>query len=161
MENHGLRDTTENTSNTRQFIQPIYPNWPIIWDIFEKSPHHISIVQACYQMRVPKNQQDPAILVNGKTNKLLSGKTSFLTKLFLFFLPQDITTLYMKTFSSTYLSRRYKGLGGILSTIDFMSLEILVILLRNSLYNGCGVTMLGMYPKVILRNRSYVKVHIF
>ena len=41
MENHGLRDTTENTSNTPQFIQPIYPNWPIIWDIFEKkTPSH-------------------------------------------------------------------------------------------------------------------------
>ena len=122
-----------NTPNIPQFIQLICPNWPIIWDIFEKSPHHISIVQGCYQMRVPKNQQDPAILVNGKTNKLLSGKTSFLTKLFLFFLPQDITTLYMKTFSSTYLSRRYKGLGGILSKTALCHQRFWYILLRNSL----------------------------
>ena len=53
MENHGLGThndkmcaeiSTENTPNTTQFIRPICPNRPIIWDIFEKSPHHMSIV---------------------------------------------------------------------------------------------------------------------
>ena len=33
-----------STGNTPQFICPIRPNWPIIWDIFEKSPFHKSIV---------------------------------------------------------------------------------------------------------------------
>jgi hypothetical protein len=33
-----------STGNTPQFIQPICPNMPIIWDIFEKSPHHMFIV---------------------------------------------------------------------------------------------------------------------
>ena len=36
-----------NTPNTLQFIKPICPNWPIIWDIFEKSSHHMSIVHGC------------------------------------------------------------------------------------------------------------------
>ena len=33
-----------NTPNTPQFIQPINPNRSIIWNIFEKSPHQMSIV---------------------------------------------------------------------------------------------------------------------
>ena len=33
--------STENTLNTPQFIWPICPNRPIIWDIFEKSSHHM------------------------------------------------------------------------------------------------------------------------
>ena len=38
--------STGNTPNTNnQFIWPICPNRPIIWDIFEKSPHHMSIFQ--------------------------------------------------------------------------------------------------------------------
>ena len=50
MENHGLgthndeRWAESSTGNTPQFIRPICPNQPIIWDIFEKSPHHMSIV---------------------------------------------------------------------------------------------------------------------
>ena len=53
MENHGLgtnndkicaESLTGNTPNTPQFIQPICPNRPSIWDIFEKRPHHLSIV---------------------------------------------------------------------------------------------------------------------
>ena len=53
MQNHELRihsdkmyakSITGNTPNTPQFIQPICPNWSIIWDIFENSPHHMSIV---------------------------------------------------------------------------------------------------------------------
>ena len=31
---------TGNTQNTPQFIQPICPNRPIIWNIFENSSHH-------------------------------------------------------------------------------------------------------------------------
>ena len=42
--------STGNTPNTPQFIQPICPNRPIIWNIFEKSCHHISIVH-CPKMR--------------------------------------------------------------------------------------------------------------
>ena len=38
--------STGNTPNTPQFIWPICPNWPTIWDIFEKSPRHMSIVHA-------------------------------------------------------------------------------------------------------------------
>ena len=57
MENHGLEtyndimcaDTsTGNTTNTPQFIWPICPNQPIIWDIFEKSSYHMSIVYGAY-----------------------------------------------------------------------------------------------------------------
>ena len=54
MINHGLGKQhekmcaeilTENTPNTTpQLIRPIHQNWPIIWDILEKSPHHMSIV---------------------------------------------------------------------------------------------------------------------
>ena len=53
MENHRLGihnykmcadSSTGNTPNTQQFIWPIYPNRPIIWDISEKSSHHMSIV---------------------------------------------------------------------------------------------------------------------
>ena len=52
MENHELGTHNDNlcadssTGNTPQFICPISPNWPIIWDIFEKSSHHMSIVHA-------------------------------------------------------------------------------------------------------------------
>ena len=35
---------TGDTPNTPQFIRPIYQNRPIIWDMFEKSPYHTSIV---------------------------------------------------------------------------------------------------------------------
>ena len=38
------KTSTGNTPNTPQLIRPICPNWPIIWDIFEKSRHHKSIV---------------------------------------------------------------------------------------------------------------------
>ena len=47
MENHGLgaykdkiyaKSSTECTTNTSKFIQPICPNRWIIWDIFEKKP---------------------------------------------------------------------------------------------------------------------------
>ena len=52
MKNHGLGThnhkmcaeiSTGNTPNPLQIIWPICPNWSIIWDIFEKSPHHMSI----------------------------------------------------------------------------------------------------------------------
>ena len=33
-----------STRITPQFIWSIYPNWSIIWNIFEKSCHHMSIV---------------------------------------------------------------------------------------------------------------------
>ena len=55
MENHGVGthndkmcadSSTGNTQNTSQFILAICPNQPIIWDIFEKGPHHMSIVHA-------------------------------------------------------------------------------------------------------------------
>ena len=58
IENHGLglaRDSqwqicyessTGNAPNTPQFIWPICPNLPIIWDTFEKIPLHMSIVHA-------------------------------------------------------------------------------------------------------------------
>ena len=36
--------STGSTPNTPQVIQPICPNRPIIWEIFEKSPHHMTIV---------------------------------------------------------------------------------------------------------------------
>ena len=57
MENNGLgahndkmcaESLTGNTPNTPQFIRPICPNWPIIWDVFEKSPLHMSIVHDLY-----------------------------------------------------------------------------------------------------------------
>jgi hypothetical protein len=38
--------STENTPNTPQFIRPICPKRPIIWNIFEESPHHMSIAHA-------------------------------------------------------------------------------------------------------------------
>ena len=53
MENRGLgthndkmcaESLTGNTPNTPQFIWPICPKRPIIWDIFEKSPHNMCIV---------------------------------------------------------------------------------------------------------------------
>ena len=51
MENHGTGTHNEKTcclistaTNAPQFIQPICPNQPIIWDIFEKNPHHTFIV---------------------------------------------------------------------------------------------------------------------
>ena len=49
MKNYGLVHTMtkcvlRNTPNTPQFIQPINPNRSIIWNIFEKSPHQMSIV---------------------------------------------------------------------------------------------------------------------
>ena len=53
MENHQLgtqkdkiyaKRSTGNAPNTLQFIRPICPNRPIIWDIFEKTPYHMSIV---------------------------------------------------------------------------------------------------------------------
>ena len=55
MENHGLgthndkicaHSSTENTPSIPQFIRPKSPNRPIIYDIFEKSSHHMSIVHA-------------------------------------------------------------------------------------------------------------------
>ena len=57
MNNHGLEtnndkicaeSSTENAPNTPQFIWPLCLNWPIIWDIFEKSPLHMSIVHPLY-----------------------------------------------------------------------------------------------------------------
>ena len=48
MKNHGLGthndklcadSSTGNTPNISQFIRPICPNWPIIWDVFKKSSH--------------------------------------------------------------------------------------------------------------------------
>ena len=44
IENHGLGAHTDkicaksSTGNTPQFILPICPNRPIIWEIFEKNP---------------------------------------------------------------------------------------------------------------------------
>ena len=35
-----------STENTPQFIWPICPNRPIIWDIFEKNSHQMSILYA-------------------------------------------------------------------------------------------------------------------
>ena len=52
MENQGLATNNDKmcadslTGNTPQYISPICPNRPIIWDIFEKSSHHMSIVHA-------------------------------------------------------------------------------------------------------------------
>ena len=39
----------EIPQNTPQFIQLIHPNRPIIWNIFEKSSHHMSIVHGTIQ----------------------------------------------------------------------------------------------------------------
>ena len=56
MENHGLGTHNDKmcaeilTQNTPQFIRPIFPNRPIISDIFEKSPHHMSIVCALHHL---------------------------------------------------------------------------------------------------------------
>ena len=53
IKNHGLgthngkmcpESSTGNTSNIPQFIRPICPNRPIIWNIIERSSHHMSIV---------------------------------------------------------------------------------------------------------------------
>ena len=58
MENHGLgthndkicaHSSTENTPSIPQFIRPKSPNRPIIYDIFEKSSHHMPIVHASKQ----------------------------------------------------------------------------------------------------------------
>ena len=55
MKKHGLgtqngkmcpESLTGNTPNIPQFIRPICPNQPIIWDIFEKKPHHMSIIHS-------------------------------------------------------------------------------------------------------------------
>jgi hypothetical protein len=35
---------TGNTPNIPQFIRHICPNQPIVWDIFENSTHHMSII---------------------------------------------------------------------------------------------------------------------
>ena len=53
MGNHGLGTQWQNVCwkfdwkypNTPKFIQPIYPNQQIVWNIFEKSPLHMSMVQ--------------------------------------------------------------------------------------------------------------------
>ena len=58
--------STGNIPNTPQFIRPICPNQPIIWDIFEKSSHHMSIVhgtkyvmqQRCHGKRVVEVPND-------------------------------------------------------------------------------------------------------
>ena len=51
MKNHGLGthndklcadSSTGNTPNISQFIRPICPNWPIIWDVFLKSSHALT-----------------------------------------------------------------------------------------------------------------------
>ena len=39
-----IESSTGNTPNTPQFIRPICPNRQIIWDIFETSALHMSIV---------------------------------------------------------------------------------------------------------------------
>ena len=50
MENHRLGTNNDkicadsSTGNTPQFIWPIRQNRLIIWDLFEKSSHHMSIV---------------------------------------------------------------------------------------------------------------------
>ena len=43
-----LTGNTHNTPNTPKFKRPICPNRPIIWDIFEKNPYHMSIVHDFY-----------------------------------------------------------------------------------------------------------------
>ena len=45
--------STENTPNTPQFIWPICPNLPIIWDTFEKIPLHMSIFHAHVYSQAP------------------------------------------------------------------------------------------------------------
>ena len=52
MENHRLGTYNDkmcaeiSTGYTPQLIRPVCPNRPIIWDIFEKSPYHMSIVHS-------------------------------------------------------------------------------------------------------------------
>ena len=36
--------STGNAHNTTQFIWPICPNWPIIWNLKVFNPHHMSVV---------------------------------------------------------------------------------------------------------------------
>ena len=60
MKNHGLGThndkicaeiSTGNAPNTPQLIWPIHQNQPIIWDILEKSPHHMSIVHGIAEFK--------------------------------------------------------------------------------------------------------------
>ena len=69
MENHGLGthndkicaySSTENTPSIPQFIRPKSPNRPIIYDIFEKSSHHMSIVHATTEQVSEYKQADIA-----------------------------------------------------------------------------------------------------
>ena len=41
--------------STQQFIQPTFPTLSIIWDIFEKNPHHMSIVHDIDEMTKERN----------------------------------------------------------------------------------------------------------
>ena len=59
MENHGLGTHNDKmyaeilTGNTPQFIQSICPNRPIISDIFEKKPNHMSIGYTLHHLLAP------------------------------------------------------------------------------------------------------------
>ena len=53
---------TINTTNTPLFIRPIHQNWPIIWDILGKSPHHMSIVHTLKYVLKKKKYQFMEVL---------------------------------------------------------------------------------------------------
>ena len=48
--------STGNTPNIPQFIRRICSNQPIVWDIFEKCPHHISIVHVARDCSISRKE---------------------------------------------------------------------------------------------------------
>ena len=44
---------TGNTPNIQQFIRPISPNQPIVWNIFENSSHQMSIIHGPKESGIP------------------------------------------------------------------------------------------------------------
>ena len=71
MENHGLGThndkkcaeiSTGITPNTTQFIRPICPNRPIIWNkYFKKNPHHMSIVHGQRNLNLKIRTTQPGV----------------------------------------------------------------------------------------------------
>ena len=64
---------TGNTPNTPQLIRPIGQNQPIIWDILEKSPHHMSIVHVGRYINIYSAQKNEMLLKHSCNNKIFVG----------------------------------------------------------------------------------------
>ena len=70
--------STGSTPNTPQVIQPICPNRPIIWEIFEKSPHHMTIVHGSKHQPISLTYRRQK---KHKVNLFDRGYESFLRKM--------------------------------------------------------------------------------